>query len=235
MKLLRKLWAVLLVTLAMNFLALLIAAAMVAQRAQLDAEKVKQVKEVLFPPESVEDSVIDDSATPPEPTPMEQLMVLLDAQSGKPAEDRVVDVSRALDERAVTLDRTRRELEDRGRQIDEAATRLAADRSRLEAEQSAWTSRTAAAEARASDEGFKQALSLLAQLPAKAVKDVFMGMPDAEVVPLVRSMEPRQAAKVLKEFKTPPEMERLREVLDEIRAGEQFRLQATESASIAGE
>ncbi len=219
MSLLKKLWMVLVVTLALNFVALIAVAGLLAQRAHLDGEKIKAVREVLFPAddsaEDVEaDPVVDE---PTGPTPMEELLALLDAQSGKPAERRVSEMTASLDERATMLDRRRREVADRRRTIAAAAERVLADKQSFEATRDEWQAAIAAANARATDEGFREALTLYEQLPSKQVKAIFIELPDDDAVAYLRAMEPRQAAKVLKEFKSPAETERAKTLLELLR------------------
>ena len=53
----------------------------------------------------------------------------------------------------------------------------------------------------------------------KQVKAIFMNDDDATIGRYIQAMEPRTAAGIIKEFKTPAEMTRIQTVLDRIRAG----------------
>lgn len=233
MNVLKKLVLVLIVTLAINFVALAAAAAMLAQKAQLDREKIEQVRDVLFP-STEEPAEPEATAEPPEPTPMEQLLALLDAESGHGAEERVESVSRTVDSRFVTLSRIRRELADRSRQLDVAATKLANEREAFDAEVETWQGEMEAAIARASDEGYQKTLELYEQLQARQVKDLFLGLKDDVVLAYLRDMDPAAAAKVLKEFKTDEEADRVRRILEMMRRGETGTAIATAADGSAG-
>lgn len=233
MNLLKKLVLVLIVTLAINFIALIAAGAMLAQRAQLDRGKIEQVREVLF--SGLQESTEAEApAEPQEPTPMEQLVALLDAESGRGAEERVGSISRTLDDRAVALSRIRRELSDRSRQLDAAAKKLASERQSFDAKVEAWRTEVEAATARAADEGYQKSLELYEQLQARQVKNLFLGLEDDVVLAYLRDMDPAAAAKVLKEFKTDEEADRARRILEKMRQGEEGTAVATAADGSAG-
>ena len=218
MTLVKKLLAVLTITLALNFVALAAAAAMIAQKAQLDRDKIAQIKDVMFPAEEADEEPTD--ATPPEPTPMEQLLAILDAEAGRGTEDRIDTVSRTVDERLVLSSRTKRELQDRLRQLDVASRRLTRDREQFEQEESAWTQQVELAAARAADEGYQKSLELYEQLQARQVKDLFLGLTDDVILSYLRDMDPALAGKIVKEFKTDDEQTRIRAILEQLRAGD---------------
>ena len=219
MSLLKKLWMVLVVTLALNFVALAAVAGLLAQRAHLDTEKIRAVREVLFPADESTDEGEPDPIVeePAGPTPMEELLALLDEQSGKRAERRVSDLTATLDERATMLDRRRREVLDRRRTVDAAARSVRVEREAFESDRDAWDDAVRVAGERASDEGFQEALALYEQLPSKQVKAIFAELADEEAVAYLRAMEPRQATKVLKEFKTDAEIRRATALLEMLR------------------
>lgn len=56
-------------------------------------------------------------------------------------------------------------------------------------------------------------------MTARQVKSIFVNMDDATMVRYLQAMQPRTAAKIAKEFKTPDETERFRRVMDKIRLG----------------
>ena len=219
MTLVKKLLAVLTITLALNFVALAAAAAMIAQKAQLDRDKISQIKDVMFPAEeAAEDDTTD--AAPPEPTPMEQLLAILDAEAGRGTEERIDTVSRTVDERLVLTSRTKRELQDRLRQLDAASRRLTKDREQFEQQSSAWTEQVELAAARAADEGYRKSLELYEQLQARQVKDLFLGLTDDVILSYLRDMDPAVAGKIVKEFKSDEEQSRIRAILEQLRAGD---------------
>ena len=214
----KKIGSVLVVTLALNCVALLVAAAMLAQKAGLDGEKIAEVRGVLFPEPEPEEPA-DSAEEPAEPTAAEQLDALLaDASGVEPAE--VGDASAKLDARAADLERALREVADRRRQVEAATRELAGERTAFEAERAAWRRRVERAADAAGDAGFAESLAVYESLPARQVKALFDGLGDAAVLAYLRAMEPRLSAKVLKEMRTPDEQERARRILELMRAGD---------------
>ena len=230
MRMVRQLMLVAATVLSLNFVAMVAVAAVVAQRAQLDREKIAAVKEVLFPPPDSTDSAATEEPEPPPATPMEELLSLLDAEANKAADARVADVTRAVDRRAADLDRRARELADRAAQVAEAAGELGRERDAFEAEVAVWRTEVDAAVARAADEGFRASLELYETLPAKRSKALLIGLDDATMLAYLRAMDTTTAAKILREFKTDAEAERARSVLELMRAGRQ----AAADAAAAG-
>ena len=115
------------------------------------------------------------------------------------------------------LDRRQRELIDLQRQVDMANSTLARDRVALDAEKKQLAEREQLAARLASDKGFQDSLALYKTMPSKQVKQVFMTMDDESVKRYLQAMEPRGAAKIVKEFKAPDELARIQRVLDQLR------------------
>ena len=69
----------------------------------------------------------------------------------------------------------------------------------------------------ATDKGFQDSLSLYQTLPGKQVKTIFMGLDDETVVRYLQAMPPRTSAKIVKEFKSPDETDRIQRVLERMR------------------
>lgn len=223
MTVLQKIFSAIVIVLAINFIAIAVAAALLAQKAGLDREKVQAVREILFPPPDPDESDPADSAAAtqiPEPTPMEQLMALLDAQSGKPTEERVEDLQQTFDGRTVALTRARRELDDLQRQLDIASRRLLEQRTAFESSRQEWEQAVVDAAERSRDKGFADALQLYSQLPARQTKDIFLQLEEEVVLQFLQAMDPQPAAKVLKEYKTDAEIQKLRSLLEEMRKGD---------------
>ncbi len=220
MNLLKKLLLALVVTASINFVGLVVATAMLATKVDLSREKLTEVKDVLFPPPAEPEplEIVDD--TPPKPTAMESLYALLDAQSGKPADERVDSVSREMDARLASVMREKRTLEDRLAQLARASGALAAERKAHAETVADWQRRVAAAADRAEDAGFAETLTLYEAMAARQVKDVFEGLDDEVALQFLRAMDPRKASKVLKEFEAGPETERVRRLLEMMRTGD---------------
>lgn len=221
MKMLQKLTSAVVVVLAVNFIGMAIAAALLAQKTGVDREKLVAIREILFPREeddTAEEAV--DAAEPPEPTPMEQLLTLLDAQAGKPTEARVDDLQQTFDQRTAQLTRARRELADLQRQLDIASSRLVEERETFEATREEWEQAATEAEERARDAGFADALALYQQLPAKLTKDIFLQLEEEIVLEFLRAMDGQTAARIIREFKSDAETQKARSILERMRQGE---------------
>jgi flagellar motility protein MotE (MotC chaperone) len=172
---------------------------MIAQKANLDQEKLSAVKEVLFE-EPVAEEVVEEESASEEPTPMQELLTLLDRQTGKPAAQSIADTSRALDERAARISRGRREISDRQRQVRDAAARLAADRNDFLATKTGWENEVAADQARARDADFRKAIAFYESIPAKQAKEVLAELSTDQALQVLEAMDERMAAKVLREI-----------------------------------
>ncbi len=217
MKALNKLTLALVVTLAINFVGLIVAAGMVAQKSGLNGDKIEELKAVLFPPPA--EPELEEEVEPDEPTPMEELLAMLDAQSGKPAADRVASFEHELDARNARLARQKRELADRMRLLDTASNQLATDRDQLAEQVTDWEERRTTAEARLTDEGFLTTLRLYESLPAAQAKKVIAGLDEEIALAFLKAMEPRTAGKILREFDGDDETEQLRRLLEGMRQG----------------
>ena len=115
------------------------------------------------------------------------------------------------------LDRRQRELADLQRQVDMANQSLARDRTSLDAEKKQLADREQLAATLAADKGFQDSLRLYQTMPARQVKQVFLAMDDETVTRYLQAMEPRGATKIVREFKTPDEVQRIQRVLDRMR------------------
>jgi hypothetical protein len=217
----KKLWNALVLALAANFLLAAGAVAWLYQTGRLDRERVAAIRKIVLdhpePPEPKE-----EAAQPPAATtrPSMSLEALLDKHTGKRAGEQVEVVQQAFDAQSVLLDRRRREVEDLASQVARQQEKLAEDRAALEAERRGLTDREAAARGAAGDKGFQDSLKMYSAMPARQVKGVFVSMPDEAVVRYLRALPPRTATKIVKEFKTPEETERIRKIMDRMQQGE---------------
>jgi len=115
------------------------------------------------------------------------------------------------------LDLRQRELADQQRQIDFGRQRLVDDRTALEGEKKKLAADQQQAAAQAADQGFQDSLQLYEVMPAKQVKSIFMALPDDTVVRYLEAMDASKAGKILKEFKTAEETDRIQKVLERMR------------------
>lgn len=133
------------------------------------------------------------------------------ADGPRTLQDRLAIEERA-DELAIhRLDRLQRETTDLKRQIARAKELIAEQKAELDAERKAFDEFVAATTQRMQDDDFQMAVAMYEQLKPRQAKQMFQqliaeGRTD-EVVDYLAAMQLRKAAGVLKEFKTPPEIE----------------------------
>src|SRR5439155_15931204 len=72
----------------------------------------------------------------------------------------------------------------------------------------------------ANDKGFQDSLARYQAMPGKQVKQIFMTLDDDTVMNYLQTMEPRAAARIIKEFKAPDEVQRIQKVLEKMRVAQ---------------
>jgi hypothetical protein len=212
----KKLVQVIVLMLALNFLAVAGGVAWLFHSGHLDRAKALEVKKLLFPPPSPTEA---PTTQPADPTtqPAVRLDELLAKASGRTAGEQVDFIQQTFAAQATQLDRRERELTDLQRQVDLAKDQLSRDRAKLDGQQKDLSARESQEKTLSSDKGFQDALQLYTSMPPRQVKQVFMTLSDDVVQRYIQAMEPRSAAKIIKEFKTPEEVERIQRVLEKIR------------------
>jgi hypothetical protein len=215
---LRNLGKALLITLAANFLLVAGGVGYLWQTGRLRKPQVAQIKEILFPPPPAPAAQLA-SAEDEKPTtqPVNRLEELLARASGRTAAEQVRFIQENFDSQMAQLDRRHRELLDLQRQVDLAQQQLVSDRAALASGEQNLRAREEEAQRLANDQGFQDSLSLYNTLSGKQVKTIFMGLDDQTVARYLQAMPPRTASKVIKEFKTPQEVQRIQRVLERIR------------------
>lgn len=224
----KRLWNVLVLTLALNFLALGGAVAWLYQGGHIDHSRVQAIKEILFPPPAPPAPATQPAAVDPTTQPTLKLEELLARHTNLPAGEQVEFIQRTFDAHMAQLDRQRRVLEDLKAQVDIANRQLAIDRADVEAQRKKLEDDRQQAQKLASDQGFQDSLNVYIAMPPKQVKQVFMTLPDETVLRYLEAMTPRKAAKITEEFKTPEEVERIQRVLERMRRGEPTTQEAKE-------
>ena len=212
----KKLLIVLAVTLALNFLAALGGAAYLYSNGALSKEKIAAIKEVMFPAttQAVEQKKDQpDAAT----QPTYKLEELLAKVSGRPAGEQVEFMQRTFDMQVAQLDRREQELRSMQGTIKTDREKLDALQKKLEAQQNLQEARAKAQTKEAEDKGFQDSLALYNSMQPKQVKDVFATLDDPTVMKYLRAMDPSRAAKIIKEFKTSVETERVQRIMEMIR------------------
>ncbi len=212
----KKILNVIVLTLAMNFLLVVAGSAVLLKKSQMDRDKFAAVKKLLF--ETSQPATQAASTEPVASTePADRLAELLAKASGRPAGEQVNFIRQAFDAEMAELDRKQRELDDLQRQIELARNQTKLDRAKVDQDRKDLADQKAQQDKLASDKGFQDSLELYNAMPAKQVKTIFMGLSDDVVMEYLRAMEPRNAGKIIKEFKLPEEIARIQKVQEKIR------------------
>ena len=212
----KKLFDVIVLLLAINFLAIAGGAAWLVKTQHVDRDKVKQIKEVLFPAPATQPTTqpVVDAAN----QPTLNLDQLVARESGKSAAEQVEDIQHSFDAQMAQLDRREREVKGLQQQVDLAKTQMAKDRA------AAWTRKKRNCRNRRMkptslppDQGFQDALARYIAMDPKQVKQIFMTLDDQTMMNYLQAMEPRPAAKIIAQFKTDDEIARVQKVLERMR------------------
>jgi flagellar motility protein MotE (MotC chaperone) len=203
--------------LALNFLALGGALEYLWRSGHLDHERVMQIKEIMFSttqpttePVATTQPVAESSAANGLDAVLEKAVV------GTPAE-QVDSLQRSFDARMAQIDVRQRQLADQQHEVDVGRQRLEAEKAALEASRKDLASAQAAAASEASDQGFQDTLTLYETMAAPQVKAVFATLKDDVVVRYLEAMPPKNAAKIIKQFKTPDELNRIQRIMERMR------------------
>jgi hypothetical protein len=204
--------------LALNFLAVAGGVGYLFKSGHLDKSRITAIKEILFPPPPAAVTVAGTEV--PATQPSMQLDELLKKAAGRSAEEQVEFIQRSFDSRIAELDLRQRQLNDQQHQIDFGRQRLIADRTALDAEKKQLKAAEDQAALQASDQGFQDTLQLYSNMPSKQVKSIFMTLSDETMMRYLEAMPPKSAAKIIKEFKSPDETDRIQKVLERMRQRE---------------
>jgi flagellar motility protein MotE (MotC chaperone) len=137
--------------------------------------------------------------------------------SGRSASEQVEFMQSTFNAHMALLDRRFQDLQNQRRTLDQAKSQIDKEREKLTAEQKALAAAREEQAKLLADKGFEDTLNLYNTMPAKQVKSVFMTMTDETMIQYLRVMEPRTATKIMKEFKTPAETERIGKVMEKMR------------------
>jgi hypothetical protein len=212
----RRLFNVLVITLALNFLAVAGFVGWLHQTKRLDRARAMAIKEILFPnPVAVVPAT--QPAAEPATQPTLQLDELLAKSAGRSATEQVRFIQQTFDAQMVQLERRERELGDLQRQVDLAKEQLTRDRAEIDAQRAQLAARQDEQTRLAADKGFQDSLNLYNTMPARQVKQVFTSLDDATVMNYLQAMQPRAAARIVKEFKTPEEVRRIQSIMEKMR------------------
>ncbi len=119
------------------------------------------------------------------------------------------------------LERTREDIEALRRQLQLEQDRLQQEQEKLLADKLALETRIKQLDGKLDDAGMKRAVTLYESLPAKQAKQMFIDLLGQQrlddVVTYLEAMEPRKAAAIIKEFKTPEEVVLAVKLTDQMR------------------
>jgi hypothetical protein len=211
----KKLFELLVLVLAVNFLVAAGVVGWIVKTQHVDHDKMEAIKDIVFPstaPSATTQPVADATTQP-----AMRLDELVARESGRTAAEQVDIIQHNFDAQMAQLDRREREVKDLERQVDLAKQQMAKDRAALEAEQADLKKREDAASKLASDQGFQDALDRYIAMPPKEVKQIFLTLDDQTVMNFLQAMEPRTAARIIKEFKTDDEVARIQRVMEKMR------------------
>ncbi|CAN5365263.1 hypothetical protein BH10PLA1_BH10PLA1_08860 [soil metagenome] len=230
----KKLFTVIMFALSLNFLVVAGGVGWLAQTKKLNKESVAKIKEILFPLPVVETPATQPVAIDPTTQPTLRLEELLAKKSGQTATEQVQFIQQAFDSQSAVLDRRQRELLDQQGTITRAKTQLAKDREDLERERQDLSDKQAQATKLADDKGFQDSLALYNTMPGKQVKTIFMTLDDTVIQQYLQAMNPRNAGRIVKEFKSPEETARIQKVLERMRQAEASAATANTPAATPG-
>jgi hypothetical protein len=216
----RRLWDVLVLTLAMNFLVVAGIVAWLYQAGHLDRQRVRGIKLVLFPPPATQPAPTEQPASDPTTQPTLVLETLLAHRGNMTAGEQVDFVRKTFDERQAELEHKESMLRDLQTQIDQAQAKLTSDRESFEAQRKRFADEEQEARKLAADQGFQDSLALYSSMPAKQAKSLFLTLGDDVVKSYLEAMDKTAASKIIKEFKTPDELDRIHRILERIRQAE---------------
>ena len=213
----KKILNVIALALALNFLAAIGGVGYLFRSGHLDKTKVKAIQAILFPQPATQPAQQLSSATTQPATAEMSLDQLVQKAAGMTAQEQVEYIQRSFDARLAELDLRQREVTDQEHEVDLARQQLAAERAQVQADQKALTDAQQLAAQQASDQGFQDTLAMYTAMQPPKVKDIFMTLDQKVVARYLDAMDAGKAAKIIKEFKSPQEMDRIQKVLEQIR------------------
>jgi hypothetical protein len=232
----RALWNFVSFLAVVNLLALLIVLAWMWQSGRMTRERLHDIRDVLSMPERQASAAAARTVSEAE---SQRLREVEERRRAHPPSDsatqvqQIAFVQQQRDQAARRLDDERRML---AAQLQQATARMEANIAAFEQRRSSFHSSQQNDRQRKIDEQFLQAVKQLEQLPAKQAKGVLEQLlADKNVdqaVAYLDAMSPRAAAKVLREFKSGPDLVLATELLERLRT---FGVDARDDHSPASE
>ena len=205
--------------LALNFLAAAGGVGYLVYTKKLDKSKMHDIRAIVFdaPKPTTQPTTQPSAQNVTTDTPILRLDRMLAQAAGRTAPEQVTITQTALESQAATLERRMRDLDAQRQEIELARQQLEKDRKNVQDQAAALQAQQDQQAKLAADQGFQNSLALYAAMAPKQVKAIFADMDDDVVVRYLQAMDARQAASVLKEFKTPTETMRAKTLLEKIR------------------
>ena len=230
----KKLLNVLMLALAMNFIAVAGGIGWLYSSGHVDKQKVLAIKAIVFPPPASQPGPQTNSPSTSPGQPKLKLEELLGLAATRPAPEQVEFLQRKIDSQVLQLDERERQLHDLQIRVDLDRKQVQQDRQALDQERTQQQKLDELAKKQAADKGFQDTLKLYMEMTGKQAKQIFMTLDDDTVVRYLRAMPSRDAIKIIKEFKTDQEVARLQPLLEKMRqASTQPALQAADAGGPA--
>lgn len=212
----KKILTVIALALALNFLAAVGGVGFLWRSGHLDKVRIKAIQAILFPPPTTQPAETASATTQPANAAL-SLDELVQKAAGMTVQEQIEYIQKSFDSRLAELDLHQRELTDQQREVDLARQKMAAERAQVDADKKALADAQQQAAQQASDQGFQDTLAMYNAMQPPKVKDIFMTLKQDVVARYLDAMDSGKAAKIIKEFKSPQEMDRIQKVLEEIR------------------
>lgn len=214
----KKLLNVLILALALNFLAVSGGIGYLVYAQRLDREKVAKIRELLFPGPA--EATTEPTAAGATTQPSVKLEELLARYTGFSSAEKIEQVQHTFDAQMAQMERRQQELTRLQEQIDLAKQQLARDRDALADEEAALQQRQEEAVRLENDKGFQDSLALYRSMSSRQVKQVFIGLDDETIIRYLQAMPERTGARIIKEFKAPDEISRIQRIMEQMRQAE---------------
>ena len=212
----RSLWSIVSFLAVVNLLALMLLIGWLWQSGRLNPERLREVRALLAAPVLDEaeaggstagggDGVEAEADSPPPlPSAMQVEYTFALQEQAEQATRRMAEAKRLLEA-----------------QLERTMTQLQREREQFEQERRSWTDSVREDRERKADEQFAKVVKQLESIPAKQAKAILVELAGQgsmeQAIAYFDAMQPRAAAKVLKEFKTQPENTLATELLERLR------------------
>jgi hypothetical protein len=230
----KSLWNVVSFLAVVNLLAFVMLIVWLWQSDRLSHARVQQLREMLSLTITEEKSKLDEAMQKAQADAATALNQQIQANPSVESVEQLRQITLIRYEQ----EQARRRLEDERNVLLTAlateSSRLEEQRSELEQQKAAWENAVRQERQRKNDEQFLQTVRQFEQLPPKQGKQMIMELIDTKqretVVAYLDAMSPRACAKILKEFKTEPEIKLATELLEQLRT---FGLESSGGAPLA--